>query len=134
MIQDRKPTIALDFDGVVHAYSRGWQDGKVYDTVTPGFFIWAIEAAKHFRLVIHSSRANNEFGQDQIREWLKTQALHSAGVLKGEIPPIEISATKPPAWITIDDRCVRFNGDWFDPALLPEALLAFRPWMQREDK
>ena len=128
MTQDRKPTIALDFDGVVHAYSRGWQDGKVYDAVTPGFFNWAVEAAKHFRLVIHSSRANNEFGQDQIRQWLKTQALHS---LVDNIPPIEISGTKPPAWITIDDRCVRFDGDWLAPELNPEDLLKFKPWTQK---
>jgi hypothetical protein len=29
-------TIAVDFDGVVHAYRRGWADGSIYDPPLPG--------------------------------------------------------------------------------------------------
>jgi hypothetical protein len=26
-------TIAFDFDGVIHKYRKGWQDGSVYDSL-----------------------------------------------------------------------------------------------------
>lgn len=29
-------TVALDFDGVIHRYSKGWYDGSIYDEPMPG--------------------------------------------------------------------------------------------------
>lgn len=123
-----KPTIAIDFDGVIHRYSQGWQQGQIYDPPVPGFFEWAQEAQKHFNLVIHSSRASALFGIDQIRSWLNRHLSE----WQGEPLRLDIQPEKPPAWITIDDRCIRFDGNWSARELQPDALLAFKPWGGRQ--
>lgn len=123
-----KPTIALDFDGCVHSYDKGWQQGQIYGRLIPGFVDWAIKAQEDFILVIHSSRAATLGGVGEVENWLANQllAIGMNGVLK-----IRVQAEKPPAFVTIDDRCIRFEGNWSAPELQPEALHKFKPWMQR---
>ena len=123
-----KPILCLDFDGVIHSYERGWQDGAIYGTVTPGFFEWAEEAARHFRLVIYSSRSKSREGVRAMEAWLKDR--WQAHAPDRPMPQFEFAHEKPPAFLTIDDRAVQFRGDWSE--LSPDQLRAFRPWtMQR---
>jgi hypothetical protein len=131
MPADRKPILAIDFDGVIHRYRRGWQDGRIYDPVTAGFFEWAIQADKLFTLVIHSSRAKDQMAE--MRDWLGVQWENwlRKTDYDGEMPTFEITAVKPPAWLTIDDRCVRFDGHWNEAELRPELLQMYKPWNQR---
>jgi hypothetical protein len=36
-----KLTLAIDYDGVINPYSKGWQKGELYETkVTDGFWQW----------------------------------------------------------------------------------------------
>jgi hypothetical protein len=118
-----KYTICLDFDGVIHAYRHGWKDGTVYDAITDGFFEWAIEAAKTYRLVIHSSRNSTS-----IREWLSARAAewHEINGHDQALPDFEFSGEKPPAYVSIDDRALTFTGDWSDFSI--GRLSNFRPW------
>lgn len=93
-------TIALDFDGVLHAYSRGWADGTIYDDPVHG----AVEAClalqqAGFELVIFTARQDIP----AIDAWL---AKHG-------FPAMPVTHTKPPAALYIDDRALRFV-DWLD--------------------
>ncbi len=44
--------------------------------------------------------------------------------------PIGFSAAKPPAFLTIDDRAICFDGVWADKN--PADLLNFQPWNKRK--
>jgi hypothetical protein len=131
-VADFKPTICIDFDGVVHKYSKGWQNGVIYDDVVPGFFEWAEQAAKQFKLVIYSSRSIDEQGQNAMLVWMVEQRRlwrAAGGKAETDAPlSFEFADKKPPAWVTIDDRAIRFTGDWSAPALAPDAIAAFKPW------
>lgn len=128
----RKPIICIDFDGVIHDYLKGWQDGSIYGDVTPGFFAWAAAAKDHFKLVIYSSRSKDAAQLEDMKRWLADRIAEAtfAGVM---LDDFEFSGVKPPAFLTIDDRCVRFNGRWDDAQFLPENLAAYRTWSQESN-
>ena len=99
-------TIAIDFDGVLHAYSQGWQDGSIYDPPVPG----AVEAVTKlqdagYHIVVFSTRADTPTGQADISGW-----LHEQGFRWEEIT---VTDRKLPAIAYIDDRGVRFTN-WPD--------------------
>jgi hypothetical protein len=99
----RRQTVCLDFDGVVHSYQSGWQG----ETVIPDPPIHGVDRAiaklrENFRVVIYSTRCRNEDGCHAIRQWLA----------KHRIDVDEVCMFKPPASVYVDDRAVRFKGDW----------------------
>lgn len=128
-MSDFVPILCIDFDGVIHRYSRGWQGGEIYDGPTDGFFPWAAEAKKKFKLCVYSSRSKTPEGIAAMKEWFGRHI----GVLTTEcditIDDFEFANEKPPAWLTIDDRAVCFDGDW--SKLDPQTLREFKPWTAR---
>jgi len=125
----RKPILCLDFDGVVHSYTSGWQgDTVISDPVVPGFFEWAERAAKVFRLVIYSSRSKNSGAIAAMQVWLAEQRKQwraNGGMHQTDAPlSFEFASEKPSAFVTIDDRAITFTGKWPDV----EMLRNFKPW------
>lgn len=119
------PILCVDFDGVIHHYREGRKDGSIYDTVTPGFFVWANKARHYFRLVIYSSRSKTPEGIAAMKDWLVDQCPEN---FLGHIGVFEFASEKPPAFLTIDDRAIRFEGDWSTRFMDPERMRRFRPW------
>jgi len=128
-----KPILCLDFDGVIHSYTSGWQGADVIpDDVTPGFFEWMDEAAQHFDIQIFSSRSNQSGGIEAMQAWLVEQrrkwrtAGGTSPIEGGTKATVTFPTEKPPALITIDDRALTFTGDWADFSI--ERLKKFKPW------
>jgi hypothetical protein len=94
--------LAVDFDGVIHKYSKGWHDGTIYDPPVAG----AKEAlgklkSQGYSILIFSVRANSAKQRSDMKKWL---AEH-------EIPYSSIwDKSKPNVNIFIDDRNIRFTG------------------------
>jgi len=163
-----KPLICLDFDGVLHSYTSGWQgSGVVTDGPVPGAVDWLLGCLSHnnVQLAVYSSRSGSLRGRramkSAIRRWgaahFNAEGYEShqtwdrnfemwlaAGYHPGmDMPAVEADEAgrwlvrslgwpwfKPPALVTIDDRAVRFEGDW--SAMDVDELLAMKPWMKRD--
>lgn len=127
-----RPTICVDFDGVVHSYEKGWQNGIIYGEVVPGFFEWVERVRDRVKIVIYSSRSKDEAGVIAMARWLheKRNAWIKAGGQRDPVKTLtfEFAHEKPAAWLTIDDRAVQFQGRWDAPELQLDAILAFKPW------
>jgi hypothetical protein len=128
-MREFKPILCIDFDGVIHSYERGWQDGEIYGTIVPGFFAWAEAAASHFKLAVYSARSKNPALLAKMAAWLLEQQQSWYASQVG-YPPYRFDFVheKPAAWLTIDDRAIVFRGDWSAPDLTPGAMLAYTPW------
>ena len=125
----RRPILCLDFDGVLHSYTSGWQGASVVsDPPVPGAIDFLREAVGHFRVAVLSSRSHQPGGGQAMREWLGRHIIAAEPDVVTQDPPwfaaIEWPTEKPPAHVTLDDRAVTFTGEW--PPL--DELLAFRPW------
>lgn len=63
-------TIAIDFDGVIHAYSKGWQDGKIYDEPVHNSIVSINDLLRvGYSVFIFSTRSPR-----QISKWLKSKS------------------------------------------------------------
>lgn len=149
MDADRKPTLCLDFDGVIHSYASGWRGAHVVpDPPVPGAIEAVLGYLAHFDVAVHSSRFNAEHDawvqtgsggwthpRHAVRDWLAAHGLARDLVEpNGDASParagvVRLVATKPAARVTLDDRALTFTGAW--PA--PEELLSFRPWTRKGD-
>lgn len=140
-----RPIICVDFDGTIHSYDRGWQDGVIYGEVLPGFFEWLMQAKDHFVVAVYSSRSRTEDGYRAMHDWLRVRyrrwleglsAETRASLLGERVSPslddlLIFLHEKPAAHLTIDDRAIQFRGQWNVPELDPLALIHFKPWNQR---
>ena len=100
----RQPrTVCLDFDGVLHSYRSGWRGPEVIpDPPIHGTREAIARLRQHYRVVVYSGRCRSSEGRQAVEQWL---ARH-------DIQVDEVCDNKPPALVYVDDRAVRFRGNW----------------------
>jgi len=114
-------SVAIDFDGVIHKNSKGFNDGTIYDEPVEG----SLEAIKKifkkgYKIIIFTAKAkpdrplvNGLTGEELVWDWLKKHNL------KKYIS--DVTSEKPRAKIYIDDKGYRFQ-DWKNAMYFIESI------------
>jgi len=148
-----KPILCLDFDGVLHEYTSGWEGARtISDMPVNGAMEFLLDSLEHFDVAILSSRSHRLFGRWAMKRWLRMclEGWFDACLERAYLPPFYDPAMgtheeerrgwartvvrmirwpkhKPPALLTIDDRAITFTGEW--PSM--EEIKAFKPWNKK---
>lgn len=108
-LDEGKPILAIDFDGVIHDSNKGYHDGTCYGDIIPGAKDSIKDLALKFKIVIFTAKAksdrpliNGKTGKELVAEWLTKHDLLQY--------TSDITAEKPRAVLYIDDNGYRFDN------------------------
>lgn len=103
--------IMIDLDKTIHKYSKGWQDGTLYDEPFEGVkeIIDQLKLEGYQVIILTTRLSETANGKEEvikqkqmIEDWLKEYGIKVDG----------ITAEKLPALLYIDDRGFMFEGEW----------------------
>jgi hypothetical protein len=105
--------VAVDFDGVLHRYSKGWQDGSIYGEPMPGAGNALRLLLSRYAVFIHTTR-----DAVPVAEWIGDQFTLAVTADAPGNPRefwdvrglILVTRRKYPAVAYIDDRGIRFEN------------------------
>lgn len=136
-----KKIICVDFDGVIHRFSSGFQGmGRISDPPVIGGSVkfdgpdamhmnmdsidWLkiLLDREDFTVAIYSSRSLSFRGRRAMKKW-----LIKWGFTKEDLNKLWFPVMKPPAWVIIDDRAMQFNGKFFSC----DEIADFEPWYKK---
>ena len=111
---EKGKAVAFDFDGVIHKYSKGWQDGSIYDDCNAKVFdIIRTLMLSHVPVYILSTRE-----PEQIREWWNAQrfgipctVIEDTCKFWTDEATVGITNRKLPAQMYVDDKAYKYNGE-----------------------
>ena len=110
--ENKRKTVAVDFDGVIHDASQGWGDGTCYGDPLPGSIDAIKELSKKYKIISFTAKAkpdrplvNGKTGIELVQEWFEKHNILSY--------IDSIISEKPRAELYIDDNGYRFEN-WDD--------------------
>jgi hypothetical protein len=103
------PTIAIDFDGVIHDDYLGFHDGTIYGPPIEGSLDAIKFLSSRFKVVIFTAKAKpdrplvgGKTGQELLWDWFNKHKISQCIT--------EITSEKPRALIYIDDNAYHFTN------------------------
>ncbi len=121
-----KRIVCVDLDGTIAHYTE-WFGEHHFGNVIPGCKK-ALETLRdnNWIIIIYTTRANKKL----ISEYLIANNIPFDFINENPNQPENAIGGKPFADVYIDDRAIRFNGNWDET--IKEALL-FEPWEKRNN-
>jgi hypothetical protein len=117
--ENEMKNIAVDFDGVIHNFDKGWHDGTCYGEPLPGSLEAIKKLSEKYTVIIFTAKirpdrplVGGKTGYEFVREWL----------IKYDIDKYvdDITFEKPRAEYYIDDKAILYDNNWKD--ILEEVL------------
>lgn len=106
---ENKNQIAIDFDNVIHANSKGFYDGTIYDEPVAGAKEALQQLSIKYDIIIFTAKAkpdrpfiNGKTGVELIWDWLERYDM--LAYIK------QVTSEKPRAVAYIDDKAITFTN------------------------
>jgi hypothetical protein len=110
-MENQLNNLAIDFDGVVHTFDKGWYDGTCYGEPVEGALVAIKELSEKYNIIIFTAKVrpdrplvNGKTGYELVDEWLGKYDV------KQYID--EITYEKPRAEYYVDDKAIEFTNNW----------------------
>lgn len=103
--------IGIDFDGVIHRYSKGWADGSIYDPPVDGAIDTIHELQRTFAVFVFTTR-----DPAQVVPWLTQHGIPAVldeepgRTFWNDTDHVLVTQRKLAALAYIDDRAIRFES------------------------
>lgn len=109
-----KKTILLDLDGVINEYTKGFREDYI-PPVKKGAENFLINLSQKFKIKLFTTREKS-----MVKTWLSDNGLDK--YFSG------ITNIKEACWLIVDDRCIKFNGDYDE---LLSDIVNFHVWHEK---
>jgi len=120
------PILCVRFDGVIHEYNADWRlaSSVILGAPVEGALNFLANAADHFCVCICSERNIDPIARRSLHRWFKG---HGWPMENRRPARLLFPQRQPECFISIDDRCFRFDGAFPDPV----ELTKFLSWKDR---
>ena len=127
-LEQNKPILCVRFDGVIHEYNADWRlmSTVILGAPVEGAFNFLGNALDHFCVCVVGERNTAPMGRRAMFRWFKTHGWPFQDNLPAHLL---FPRRQPECFISIDDRCLRFEGSWPDIT----ELTKFKAWQKQSD-